>query len=1084
MNRLTLIELHARRLHGFRSADRCMLSGLGAGLNIVYAPNRSGKSTLALAYCLVIGEDLRRYGSADIAASWAFGTSEKEAIVTLGQRHDSPAPAALPMRHVLDLPEMVGGLSAKDKESTEKAVAGNVIIPDDRPLNKGLKSLADSLRNSNKDLREIDREVRSLETKRTRIRELEQVIDQSSRVGDDLRWLRVAKLNGQILQLDSVNTGIERQTEDATLRLDERLEEIKKATDEVREAMGRLDSVAPGPDQRAPWSLRESDNASITRLLNDHDQALAEYRRAKDDLSGVNGSLNLAIKQLATNVEPDEVIPCSSRFVDLADRARAAKWERAAYMNAAAAVIVRQAEEKAERGTPKSSEHARRALLALFTASPPRPSPRVSVTVLLILGAITALIAAPVSFLNPMAVAALGVTSAIMVVIALVLLRFNAGNTLRVCATEDADKPEGMLDRWTEQVRKYEESSALERSWSFVRTWLEGKAATSPGADETEVETTWNHWKFAAGLDAGATPYHLATLFELWQNVQDLRHESKKLESQASERLEAATEYGDAIRNILGQYNWECGFGTNLADEVTSFLKWFDLSAALNCAEQKRERENRRLQEYLDSNGVPYGELEVRCDMLRGRASDATKRRNLEEHLNAELRELNAPIVNQKRIIAAKARWCKGGEIDLAAGFELARTASTQFGECRDELNRLETEIRLFEQGSRVAEARSRYDRAIVDLMRDCEVAQSNAVWNTLLSSVRKHVVREAAPELLTEANAKLERVDSALVLRIATPELDPSKEELGLLLIDDQKNGRYGQRFSELATSTKVNAVLAIRLALISKSEQGIAYPIIADELMAVADVNTRNGIARLLVEEAADRQVIVLTNQAEDAHALLEAAGGNATVLTIGGSGPSLPNVIAGSTLPTYVVPLGPVEPDLERDVEAHAPGFLLVEESDLMAVGDASTIAAALERLTSERKAELKPVLNALQEIHRYVATTTRRIGMSDMENQEWVTKTFQNDIFRILNETGGDPNEFRERVTRLKGYRDNNKNALDQFLTTNGFLGVSKPLFEDLVKRARIVLGGQSDANRTAQWCAMRYLRFCDTREDPY
>jgi hypothetical protein len=106
------------------------------------------------------------------------------------------------------------------------------------------------------------------------------------------------------------------------------------------------------------------------------------------------------------------------------------------------------------------------------------------------------------------------------------------------------------------------------------------------------------------------------------------------------------------------------------------------------------------------------------------------------------------------------------------------------------------------------------------------------------------------------------------------------------------------------------------------------------------------------------------------------------------------------------------------------------------------------------------------------------------MSDMETQEWVTKTFQNDIFRILNETGGDPNEFRERVTRLKGYRDNNKNALDQFLTTNGFLGVSKPLFEDLVKRARIVLGGQSDANRTAQWCAMRYLRFCDTREDPY
>jgi len=98
MNRLVISQLHARRLHGFRTADRCMLTGLGAGLNIVYAPNRSGKSTLALAYRLVIGDDLRKYRSADIAATWTDGASDMEAIVALGMKHDIPVPAALPMR--------------------------------------------------------------------------------------------------------------------------------------------------------------------------------------------------------------------------------------------------------------------------------------------------------------------------------------------------------------------------------------------------------------------------------------------------------------------------------------------------------------------------------------------------------------------------------------------------------------------------------------------------------------------------------------------------------------------------------------------------------------------------------------------------------------------------------------------------------------------------------------------------------------------------------------------------------------------------------------------------------------------------
>ena len=629
-------------------------------------------------------------------------------------------------------------------------------------------------------------------------------------------------------------------------------------------------------------------------------------------------------------------------------------------------------------------------------------------------------------------------------------------------------------------MRKLEESSASERAWKFVRAWLQGKADASPSTDETDVEATWKCWAADAGLGADATPYHLAMLFERWQKVQEWRSQASALESQANERREAATGPEAELRIILGQYNWACGPGTNIADEVSAFRSWFGLSESLALAEGQRNRAQQRIQKHLDGNGVPSGELLARSSILRERASVAKERRDLANRLSGELHALDSSRVDAERIRTATDRRCEGGRIDLPTGIESAKAASAQLDNLREERNTLETEIKMFEEGSRAADARSAYDRALANLTTDCETAQANAVWNTLVGSVREHVIRESAPELLAVANAKLERVDAALVLRIAPPELDTAQEELGLLLIDDLKNGRNGQRFSELATSTKVNAVLAIRLALIEKSEQGIAYPIFADELMAVADEDTRKGIARLLVAESADRQVVVMTNQAEDAQALLDEAGASATTLTIGGSSPELPQEVPASPLPAYRVPLGPVEPDLEREVAAHAPGFLLVEESDLAAAGDAPTIAVALEKLNGERKAALEPMLAALQEIHRLVAMTARRIRFADIEKQDWVTKAFQDEIFKILEETGGDPEGFHRRVTSLKGYRDNNKTALCQFLTANGYSGVPKPRFEDLVQRARAVLGDMPDATRAAQWCAMRYLSFCEAK----
>ena len=1082
MNRLVLSQLHARCLHGFRSGDRCILAGLGAGLNIVFAPNRSGKSTLALAYRLVIGDDLRKYRSAVISASWKDGATDKEANVALGLSHDAPVPAALPMRYVLDLPEMVGGLSSKDKEATAQAIAGNVRIPDDRSVNKGLRAGLDSLREANQKLQKIENEARSLEGKRERVKELDCSIAQASTAGSDARWMHVAQFQEQLSRIDAENPGVERQSENADTRLDELLRDLGKEEENVETANSNLDSVAPSPGQRVPRLLRESDRFSIAHLLTKHEEEHAAHAHLTMEFDGIKGSLEIANQQLATGVEPDEVVPSAARFADQADRARTAQCERHAYLKASEAAIGQQEKERADQGDPKSPQRARQALLNLLTATAMRTAPSVSVMVLLGLGATAALLAAFAAFISAVAVLILGGISAMLVVIGLVFLRIAPVKAPAKSEAGGPDEPESLLDEWTDLVQKHEQSSASERAWNFVRAWFQGKTDDSPSTDETDFDATWKNWRVAAGLGEDATPYQLAMLFERWQNVRKLRLEAGSLESQVHGRRKTAAAVEAELRTILERYNWACCPGSNLADEVKSFCNWFDHSKALAEAEGRRDTFQLRIKEHLDGNGVPEGELLPRSSMLRDRASVAADRRDLSNRLKGELHVLDLSCVDADRIRTATERWRKGGTIDLPTAIERANAASTTLVDLRKDLNELKTEIRLFEEGKQVEETRSKYDRSIADLMKDCETAQTNSVWNTLVNSVREHVILESAPELLAVANAKLERVDAELVLRIAPPELDPSKEELGLLLIDDLKNRRSGQRFSELATSTKVNAVLAIRLALIEKSEQGIAYPIFADELMAVADENTRKGIARLLVAESAERQVVVMTNQAEDAQALLDEAGANATTLTIGDSAPVLPREVSVSPLPAYRVPLGPVEPDLERDVAAHAPDFLLVEESDLSVVGDSPTIAVALEKLNDERKAALEPMLAALEEIHRVVATTARRIQSTDIEKQEWFTKAkaFQDETFKILEETAGDPEDFYQRVTALKGYRDNNKNALNQFLTENEFLGVPKPRFEDLVRRARAVLGDMPDATRAAQWCALRYLSFCEAK----
>ena len=85
---LTICKLNARKLNGFVEKDNILIEGLQTGLNIVYAPNRAGKTTLTLAYRMAIGDtSLGKFRDGDIVeAVGILDKEEAQSVVANGLR--------------------------------------------------------------------------------------------------------------------------------------------------------------------------------------------------------------------------------------------------------------------------------------------------------------------------------------------------------------------------------------------------------------------------------------------------------------------------------------------------------------------------------------------------------------------------------------------------------------------------------------------------------------------------------------------------------------------------------------------------------------------------------------------------------------------------------------------------------------------------------------------------------------------------------------------------------------------------------------------------------------------------------------
>ncbi len=289
-----------------------------------------------------------------------------------------------------------------------------------------------------------------------------------------------------------------------------------------------------------------------------------------------------------------------------------------------------------------------------------------------------------------------------------------------------------------------------------------------------------------------------------------------------------------------------------------------------------------------------------------------------------------------------------------------------------------------------------------------------------------------------------------------------------------------------ELSDGTRVQLLLAARLAALEELEQSVTLPICLDEALATTDPVRFDEIARALFEVVASgRQLLYCTadpNEAEQwrqaAHKLnqpepmlVDLAQSSGGAAAWGELLPGRPNV--QDRVPA---PAGKTHEEYARELNVPLPhGFdelaswhlYLITHNHLEALAECLRwqiqnvgtwhAARAEEKLPSAISAEV------ILDIDRYAGLAEtllihwrigrgRPVTWADVLASKAITETFEDRVRDVYRGTFSNPREFVNAVRAIKGIRTDKADKLEAFLEGEGYLPVEVPLeHTELIER---------------------------------
>jgi energy-coupling factor transporter ATP-binding protein EcfA2 len=195
-----------------------------------------------------------------------------------------------------------------------------------------------------------------------------------------------------------------------------------------------------------------------------------------------------------------------------------------------------------------------------------------------------------------------------------------------------------------------------------------------------------------------------------------------------------------------------------------------------------------------------------------------------------------------------------------------AETALAQYQELRDEIVRIETEIRATREGRSLEDAANEVGKSRAQLEA---VAMNNAraaLCSLLLKQVQDEHLNRNRPEVFTESSRLFSLFTHG---RYELSGITPDGPRSALRVFDNHQGASL--ELAQLSSGTKAQILLACKVAFAQSLEHGDPLPLLFDEALSTSDpLRFRAVIDGLCTLAREGRQILYFTSQPNDTHTI----------------------------------------------------------------------------------------------------------------------------------------------------------------------------------------------------------------------
>jgi energy-coupling factor transporter ATP-binding protein EcfA2 len=897
MSRLLFRRLSVRRMPGIEHGFE--LRELARGINVVFGPNASGKSTTARAI-----ESLLWPRGADARETWLSGEFELDGArweadldagrarflrdgITAAPPHAIPHEArdryCLPLHDLLkvDDAEFARAIAVESAGGYDLAAAARRLAPRTTPSR--VRREQEELRQAREKLRSARALQDRLQSDKAWLRENEARLSRRDALARRQEVLRLAE------EYARLSLEVQRQREEleafhpivAHLNGDEadRITRFRRGLEEARD-------LARGAEERVASASREIERLGIPAeiLEGDHLRELAarvvELERIDSDIrredvtaARARDRLEKETRLFGAGVEAGALAAADLQGIEaLAGSARGLEDARA---SAAALEYELALLPAGGPGNDRAALERGRYLLEQWLQSPGSAGDIQSTLRLL------ALVASALVVLTGLGLLALhplgGLLSLVGVLLLFMVLRQKQPPDPRPSREHEfqrlalADSPavwsaEAVRDAM-QRIQTRLAAAALDEERAARRARLE-PALAEARSREQRLHARFLDVANRLGLPEAGDEVRLLWLVERIGQWQTVRAELDQAEAavvaawrQQSEALDAANQQLDRLKlDRVSDLPTLRARAAGLEERARAHGR---CAADLRQAQDDLRRANARAAEL---------EEEIQSIFTAGRVDPA------EEHRLPELCAERPAYLEVRRTFDAAERERARLEQTLEArdGFEPVLLQSTPGGhqheierigvelaeldQLRDRITELKRDIQVAKQGHQVEDALAEVERC-EEVLREVRARDVKAaIAAVLIEHVEQGTRNDHLPDVFHRASAIFVRVTRG------SYELRLGEGETPSFLAFDTIRQRQ-QPLEELSSATRLQLLLAVRIAFVEQQEGGVALPLVMDETLANSDDDRAAAIMDAVLElAAAGRQIFYFTSQPDE--------------------------------------------------------------------------------------------------------------------------------------------------------------------------------------------------------------------------